>query len=85
MPNASEAGFEIVVDPNCLNQPSQAPENQQNSSNSQLKCQRRIRTFDWKYWNQTVQPESSICRERNGNVICLDANATKRLRWLSTK
>jgi hypothetical protein len=37
--------------------------------------------FDWKRWSQPYMKGDLICREMQGNTICLTSQAAKQMKW----
>ncbi|MCY6494266.1 hypothetical protein [Leptolyngbya sp. GGD] len=37
--------------------------------------------FDWKTWEVAPSSNDQVCRESQGNLVCLDAQTAQRLGW----
>jgi hypothetical protein len=47
----------------------------------QAKAVQRADTFNWQHWNVIHSDEQSVCRERNGNFVCLTKSSSRNVNW----
>lgn len=39
--------------------------------------------FDWSKWQTPIQNDQVVCREKDGNVVCISSLQSKNLRWVN--
>ncbi|MEP0873111.1 hypothetical protein NDA01_25440 [Trichocoleus desertorum AS-A10] len=49
--------------------------------NAKNELKEQFQTFDWRHWSQPYSKGDNLCREHDGNIVCLTLEALKKLRW----
>ncbi len=39
--------------------------------------------FDWSKWQTLTQNDQVVCREKDGNVVCISSSQAQNLRWIN--
>jgi len=39
--------------------------------------------FDWSKWQPPTQNTQIVCREKDGNVVCISSSQAQNLRWIN--
>jgi hypothetical protein len=47
----------------------------------QSKAVQRADTFNWQHWNVIHSDGQSVCRERNGDRVCLTKSSSRNVNW----
>jgi hypothetical protein len=40
--------------------------------------------FDWSKWQTPTQNDQVVCREKDGNVVCVSSLQSQNLRWIQS-
>jgi hypothetical protein len=57
------------------------PQTDESLTAEQIDRRQTIQTVPWNHWSQPYTQNKSICRQYQGNEICLSVSAARRLNW----
>lgn len=74
---AQSGGFEIDANDNSQVHPTEVNVSEQQKPQSQ----RQSILLDWRQWGSSYLDGENLCRERNGNIICVTTESANNLHW----
>lgn len=55
--------------------------NAMSESNHQTQERTSAQILNWRDWSSPYRYEENLCRESNGNLVCLSLESSRKMRW----